>query len=140
MTLTGSEQLIWQGPTANSHPNDPNVFDSLTFYSLKWITLTMHVRIFCIRLRPTCVCGVCVSVDLCEMSAVGQMEGEKCERRQTFFPINFLWSILIIERLIARNCFRLLMEEPTASFTTRNLKVASVDHCPDVHHSYILQF
>ena len=76
----------------------------------------------------------------CEMSAVGQMEGEKCERRQTFFPINFLWSILIIETLIARNCFKLLMEEPTASFTTRNLKVASVDHCLMVQHSYILQF
>ena len=42
MTLSGSQQLIWQGPTAYSHPNDPNVFGSLTFYSLKWITITMY--------------------------------------------------------------------------------------------------
>ena len=74
-----------------------------------------HVNYACkdIRLGPACVCGVCLSVDLCEMSAVGQMEEEKCERRQTFFPINFLWSILISETLIARNWFKLLMEEPT---------------------------
>ena len=90
----------------------------------------------------TCVdlCGVGVSVDLCEMRAVGQMEEEKCERRQTFFPINFLWSILIIETLIASNWFKLLMEEPTASFTTRNLNVTSEDHnMHHMHHSYILQ-
>ena len=100
-----------------------------------------HVNYACkdIRLGPACVCGVCLSVDLCEMRSVGQMEEEKCERRQTFFPINFLWSILIIETLIASNWFRLLMEEPTGSCTTRNLNVTSVDHCLNMHHSYILQ-